>query len=137
MYGIPCKACACPGVNGNNFAIDCVLNDATGTFKCNCRKGYTGERCDKCDSMHFGNPLQSLGQCRKCNCNDNVDRNDPNACNSATGQCNNCLYNTYGFNCEKCKVGYYGNALAHDCRSIFKDFNKLKNMLQTPKIIFE
>lgn len=87
--------------------------------------------------MHFGNPLQSLGQCRKCNCNDNVDRNDPNACNSATGQCNNCLYNTYGFNCEKCKVGYYGNALAHDCRSIFKDFNKLKNMLQTPKIIFE
>ena len=85
--------------------------------RCVCRKGYAGERCERCDSMYFGNPLQPNGQCRKCLCNDNVDRNDPNACDSKTGQCNNCLYNTYGFNCEKCQVGYYGNALDHDCKS--------------------
>ena len=27
LHGIPCKSCACPGVNGNNFALECLLND--------------------------------------------------------------------------------------------------------------
>jgi hypothetical protein len=51
-----------------------------------------------------------------------VDRSDPNSCDPVNGQCNNCLYNTHGFNCEKCKIGYYGNALIHDCKSNTANF---------------
>lgn len=114
--GIECKPCGCPGINGNNFAYNCQNDKQSGSFKCNCLPGYIGKRCDKCDILNYGNPLEVRGSCKMCNCNNNVDSKNPNSCDSRTGECHNCLYNTYGSNCETCKPGYSGNALAHDCR---------------------
>ena len=50
----------------------------------------------------------------------NSDPNDPENCDTRTGQCRNCLFFTEGFNCEKCKEGFYGNALKQQCRRKFK-----------------
>ena len=33
------------------------------------------------------------------------------------GECFGCLFNTEGFNCEKCKFGYFGNPFEQNCKS--------------------
>ncbi|CAF0857038.1 unnamed protein product [Brachionus calyciflorus] len=122
FYGNPkvgqaCKECMCPGgLSGNQFAQTCYFDQRIDGVVCNCQEGYVGPRCDKCAVHYWGNPLVKGGTCTKCECNGNVDVNDPNSCDQATGQCKNCLYNTDGDNCEKCKPGFYGNALNHECR---------------------
>lgn len=75
-----------------------------------------GPRCDQCAPGYYGNPEQPGGQCLLCNCNGNIDTQDPESCDPRTGQCLKCLYHTDGLSCAHCQRGYYGNALAHDCR---------------------
>jgi hypothetical protein len=111
LSNIPCNRCLCPGVYGNYFADECSFDRADSTFKCYCKPGYVGEKCEKCDWFYYGNPQEPGGSCTKCECN-----NNSNSCNPVTGECNNCLYSTFGFNCERCKSGFYGNAQKHDCR---------------------
>ena len=109
----------CPGgQNGNQFAETCYYDDRIETVICQCELGYLGPRCDKCDSGYFGNPTEPGGSCIECNCNGNVDPNNPNRCDTKNGTCIDCLYNTYGDHCERCKPGYYGNAAEHNCRRI-------------------
>ncbi|KAK3701048.1 hypothetical protein QZH41_008153, partial [Actinostola sp. cb2023] len=60
---------------------------------------------------------ESNGKCRKCNCNGNVDTSVTGNCNTTTGECSNCGYNTTGSNCEWCTSGFYGNALNRTCSS--------------------
>ena len=41
---------------------------------------------------------------------------DADACDTVTGDCLRCLHNTHGSSCERCKPGYYGDALVQDCK---------------------
>jgi len=125
-YGTPllggtehCRACMCPDGPGSSrqFATGCKKDEYTSRVVCFCKPGYTGARCDQCDSAYWGNPQEANGICRRCDCNGNVDVNDPNACDANTGVCTACLYNTAGYHCEYCKDFYYGNAAARSCRA--------------------
>jgi hypothetical protein len=115
--GQPCKECMCPGgLYGNQFADTCYFDQRIDGVICNCKEGYTGMRCDKCMINYYGNPLERGGSCKKCECNGNIDINDPNSCDQSTGKCKNCLFNTYGDNCGECRPGFYGNASNHECK---------------------
>ncbi|XP_067621354.1 laminin subunit alpha-1 isoform X1 [Eurosta solidaginis] len=87
--------------------------------QCVCPTGYTGLSCESCD---FGfiriwensTEHQLVPKCIPCPCNGHS-----NSCDLQSGGCGNCMHNTYGERCERCKVGYYGNPLQgteHDCK---------------------
>ncbi|XP_030624313.1 laminin subunit beta-2 [Chanos chanos] len=125
FYGNPvlgsgdhCRPCACPGNpgSGHSNGDSCHEDQASNQILCNCRQGYTGPRCDRCAPGYYGEPERLGGGCSPCQCNGNIDTQHPESCDSRTGQCLKCLYNTDGPTCSECKNGYYGNALAHDCR---------------------
>ena len=96
------------------FGDSCVHDPYTQQVVCRCRPGYTGARCSECTVGYYGSPTESDGQCQLCPCNDNIDVDDPDSCDHRTGLCLKCLYNTSGPNCETCRAGFYGNALAPD-----------------------
>ena len=62
--------------------------------------------------------------CQKCTCNGNIDENAIGNCDSATGKCLKCVYNTTGENCDKCLNSFWGNALTdvkcHSCECFAK-----------------
>uniref|UniRef100_A0A672QHZ7 Laminin, alpha 4 n=1 Tax=Sinocyclocheilus grahami TaxID=75366 RepID=A0A672QHZ7_SINGR len=102
----------------------CVLSFATrcdkrGNFlRCVCQEGYAGHYCERCAPGFYGNPMELGNSCKKCDCNGNSDPNLIfNECNNVTGECLNCWGNTSGDNCERCALGFYGDAIsAKDCR---------------------
>ncbi|XP_005744725.1 laminin subunit beta-2 isoform X1 [Pundamilia nyererei] len=116
--GQHCRPCPCPNdPNSDNFnALSCQVDHTSDQIMCNCKQGYMGLRCDQCAPGYYGNPEQPGGQCFPCECNGNIDTQDPESCDPRTGECIKCLYHTDGPSCAQCQIGYYGNALAHDCR---------------------
>ncbi|XP_034028045.1 laminin subunit beta-2 isoform X2 [Thalassophryne amazonica] len=116
--GEHCRPCPCPGnpdtdhFNGHS----CYADQSSNQIICNCKQGYAGSRCDKCAPGHYGNPEQPGGQCIPCQCHGNIDTQDPGSCDPETGRCLKCLYYTDGPSCAQCQQGFYGNALAQDCR---------------------
>ncbi|KAM4562148.1 laminin subunit beta-1 isoform 1-T2 [Odontesthes bonariensis] len=116
--GEHCRACPCPGYPGSDHfnGHSCLADQASNQIICNCKQGYTGPRCDQCAPGYYGNPEQPGGQCLPCECNNNIDPQDPESCDRRTGRCLRCLYHTDGPSCAFCELGHYGNALTQDCR---------------------
>ncbi|XP_049929321.1 laminin subunit beta-4 [Epinephelus moara] len=114
----PCQPCLCPDIQGSGrfFAISCHNDPQSLSMTCDCREGHTGVRCDRCSPGFFGDLASQGASCEECPCNNNIDPDDRNACDSLTGECLHCLHNTMGSHCQDCKPGYYGNALDQDCK---------------------
>ncbi|XP_067846572.1 laminin subunit gamma-1-like [Heptranchias perlo] len=101
-----CRICPCP------IGTGCKVTPGTTEAVCvGCPAKTMGERCEMCEEGYFGNP-QAGRSCQPCACNSNVDPNAVGNCDQWTGVCQKCLYNTAGRHCERCKEGFYGNALA-------------------------
>ncbi|NXN29360.1 LAMC3 protein, partial [Nycticryphes semicollaris] len=117
FYGNPsagqfddCKPCPCPGNS------PCTEMPSSGEVVCtHCPPGQRGIRCELCDDGFFGDPLGQRGPvhpCIPCQCHGNVDLNAVGNCDPVSGRCLRCLYNTTGDHCERCRPGFYGDALA-------------------------
>ncbi|XP_056602729.1 laminin subunit gamma-3 [Triplophysa dalaica] len=109
-----CSPCPCPD------HTTCSQVPDTGDVVCtNCPTGQRGVRCELCDDGFYGNPLGWGGEvrpCVRCECNGNVDPNAVGVCDHMTGRCLKCVRHTTGDHCEKCRAGYYGNALDDEVR---------------------
>ncbi|XP_064375119.1 laminin subunit beta-2 [Dromaius novaehollandiae] len=116
--GQHCRPCPCPEgpSSSRHFAASCHQDGQSQQIVCHCSPGYTGPRCDECAPGYYGDPLQLGGRCLPCQCHDNIDVTDPEACDRRTGRCLRCLYNTAGPRCAECQPGYYGDATRHSCR---------------------
>ncbi|XP_050736724.1 laminin subunit beta-1-like isoform X4 [Eriocheir sinensis] len=117
--GIACRPCPCPGTDdsGHSFAARCSLDPRTKDVVCECEPGYAGSRCDVCADNYYGDPEVPGGQCQPCDCSSNIDISRPGNCDPRTGECQQCLFNTFGFHCERCQPGTYGDALSQECRT--------------------
>uniref|UniRef100_A0A8D9B170 Laminin subunit gamma-1 n=1 Tax=Cacopsylla melanoneura TaxID=428564 RepID=A0A8D9B170_9HEMI len=109
-----CKQCPCP----NQGPCMQVGDDSVVCLEC--PRGYGGSRCDLCSDGYYGK-AEPGGKlvCLPCECNGNVDVNAVGNCNTTTGECIKCIYNTGGVQCDSCLSGYYGEPLAlpkGDCK---------------------
>ncbi|XP_051546192.1 laminin subunit beta-4 isoform X1 [Myxocyprinus asiaticus] len=118
VSGQPCEPCLCPDLkeSGRFFAITCNKDPNSVAPYCECLPGHKGPLCDTCATGYFGDLRLPGVRCEECYCNNNIDPRDGDACNAVTGECLRCLHNTEGARCQSCKPGYYGNALAQDCK---------------------
>ncbi|KRZ89656.1 Laminin subunit alpha-2 [Trichinella sp. T8] len=120
-----CKPCACPLLNPeNNFSPTCIsaeyglAHSYSADYICtDCQLGYTGIKCEQCADGYFGDPMVPGNFCQPCQCNGNVDTAAVGNCHHRTGECMKCIGNTVGWNCERCKDSFYGNALENNCRA--------------------
>lgn len=67
-----------------------------------------------CEDSYYGDPLGQSGAarlCKRCECNGNVDLNALGVCDHTSGRCLKCLGHTEGHHCERCRRGFYGDAL--------------------------
>ncbi|XP_061163155.1 basement membrane-specific heparan sulfate proteoglycan core protein-like [Saccostrea echinata] len=82
------------------------LGRAVYVESCECPPGYSGLSCQDC-APGYTRVQQGpyLGICTRCNCYGHSADCDP-----ITGACRFCNHNTEGAQCERCAVGYYGDA---------------------------
>lgn len=90
-------------------------NPARWIEQCQCPEGYLGQFCESCAPGYRHSPANGgpFMPCIPCDCNKHAE-----ICDSETGRCI-CQHNTGGDNCDQCKKGFYGNALAgtpYDCK---------------------
>ena len=99
-----CQKCPCP------FDGECVVTRYNDIICTNCRQGYTGKDCTYCMDGYYGDPQARhyiiARPCRKCDCNNNIDPNSVGYCDTLTGTCNQCTFNTTGDHCESCLPGF-------------------------------
>uniref|UniRef100_A0A8D8X2U9 Laminin subunit alpha-1 n=1 Tax=Cacopsylla melanoneura TaxID=428564 RepID=A0A8D8X2U9_9HEMI len=107
-------------ISGSNDLLDNIE-------QCVCPLGYRGLSCESCEFGYSRVVPESGGhaQCLPCDCNAHAATCDP-----VTGQCSACEHNTEGLKCDRCKVGYYGNALqgtSEDCTRCACPLNEASN----------
>uniref|UniRef100_A0AAV2JTK7 Laminin subunit alpha-3-like n=1 Tax=Knipowitschia caucasica TaxID=637954 RepID=A0AAV2JTK7_KNICA len=128
-YGNPsqktCTVCPCPfSVSTNSFAVGC--QEVSGGIKCMCKLGYTGDRCERCSSGFYGEPVVPGGSCRPCNCNGNG-----NSCDPRTGICKNTLEPGDTNTDNECKE-------CDNCAlTLLRDLEKLDDELQRIKALLQ
>ncbi|TRY60964.1 hypothetical protein TCAL_05712 [Tigriopus californicus] len=112
-----CRSCPCP-LPENNFATSCdalmrPASPETGPIQdyCVCQPNYMGDRCQFCGPGYFGQPEVIGDYCKPCECNNNINVTDPDACDMFSGICQNCLEHTFGDSCERCEPWFFGDAL--------------------------
>jgi len=133
ILGTPedCQQCPCPlvqGEDGNMRAGKCYeLEGHPESPLCSeCPQGRIGSRCELCEDGYFGDPKGEKGparECQPCQCYGNIDESAIGNCDRVTGECLRCIDDTAGFNCQKCKSGFFGDALAPRKRGDPKNCN--------------
>ena len=53
-----CQSCQCPFVAPNNFAFGCTASVYGEMLSCDCKPGYTGVNCERCDPPVYFNLLE-------------------------------------------------------------------------------
>ncbi|XP_063411226.1 laminin subunit beta-1-like [Mytilus trossulus] len=122
-YRIPCIPCLCPGgpTSDVQHADSCYEDPRQQSVVCNYYPGFKGPNSDTCTDNFFGNPKDVNGTCEPCICNNNIDPNIGGSCDTSSGECLKCMFNTEGFNCEQCSPGYYGDATTQNCKQCICD----------------
>uniref|UniRef100_A0A9J8AVS3 Laminin, alpha 3 n=2 Tax=Cyprinus carpio TaxID=7962 RepID=A0A9J8AVS3_CYPCA len=115
-----CRMCPCPLEDpSNSFAVGCV--SVGDEFKCSCKSGYAGVRCERCALGYYGNPLVKRGSCQPCDCDHGY------ICDPLTGDCyeaddpktGDCL------ECDTCVI-----KLMDDLNAMDDELSKLKTQLE-------
>ncbi|OQV14684.1 Laminin subunit alpha [Hypsibius exemplaris] len=113
-----CMICACPiPIASNNFASSCYVADNGLDLSCQCREGYTGDRCQYCAAGYFGHPDEIGGSCQPCQCHGHIDPLDPESCDPLSGECLKCLNNTSGSTCNTCRTDFFGDPTIGSCQA--------------------
>ncbi|XP_028329557.1 laminin subunit alpha-3 isoform X2 [Gouania willdenowi] len=118
-----CRVCPCPFTTPeNSFAAVCT--DVFGDVECICRTGYTGDRCERCTSGYYGDPLTPGGSCQPCNCGSGK------TCDPKTGACRSTLEPGDTNIDEKCKeCDNCAETLLHDLEKMDDGLRKIKAQL--------
>ena len=89
--------------------VTCSADRTHTEFSCQCRAGYTGPKCDRCDYGYYGLNIQNLISrdndehgCTSCNCNVHGSLTDQ--CDQLTGQCFCVDGGVTGRDCSECQV---------------------------------
>lgn len=86
--------------------------------KCQCEHNTAGDSCERCLPLYNDRPWYAgrynmMNECKQCQCNNHATSCHFNetlyiATNGETGGvCDDCMHNTEGVNCERCKYNYY------------------------------
>lgn len=118
--------------SSSSSSSDSVVLASYPQIKCKqCIEPYVGDRCNDCQNEGIDYYKNERGECVKCFCNNNaaLDAINPSSssssssslsvrrrkCNSITGVCIDCMFNTTGRNCDKCAPGFVGDAIKRTC----------------------
>lgn len=76
--------------------------------------------------------------CQRCECNGNIDPNALGTCDTNTGECLKCVYNTAGSKCEVCLPGKsmkLSSSIPFRQFNVYLHFGKLHRLIVTNTIL--